>query len=151
MRHVSLARIGFISLAFSMAAISGCASAASSSTPVVALPNGYYLQPDKSAQTVLVKRSGGRVFPATIAAYAVSGDVIAGALGATPPTARTCTNDCPFATTPETRYFVFDTATGKLDTDLDQAAWRRRLDELKVPASFKIYASLPWEQWLTSR
>jgi len=112
----------------------------------VALPNGYYLQPDKSAQTLLVKRSGGRVLPTPIAAYAVSRNIVAGALGEISPESRPCTNDCPFTGGPETRYFVLNTLDGKLDSNLDEDAWRRRLEEEGVPASFRIYAPLRWQQ-----
>lgn len=61
------------------------ASAGSVSGPVVVLPNSYYLQPDQGGQTKLVKRDGKRLLPGTIAAYVVSGQLVVGAIGATPP------------------------------------------------------------------
>jgi hypothetical protein len=122
--------------------MSACAS--TKAPTLVALPNGYSLQPDKSGQTELMKRDGRAVVPAPIAAYAVSRDIVAGALGAPSPSARLYTNDLPFSGAPDTRYFVLDTKTGKLDTNLDEAAWKKRLQELGVPSDFHIYAPLPW-------
>jgi hypothetical protein len=123
-------------------AITACAS--TKAQPLVALPNGYSLQPDKAAYSEIVNRNGRHVVPAPIAAYAVSGKVVAGALGEPPPNSRLYTNDLPFSGNRDTRYFVLDTTTGKLDTNLDEAAWKKRLEELKVPADFRIYPPLPW-------
>jgi hypothetical protein len=130
----------FCSLALLLAA--ACAMAAS--TAVVALPNGYYLQPDSKRQTELIKRGGKKVVPAPIAAYAVAATVVGGALGAPSAESYSYTNDLPFAGKAETRYFVLDTNTGKLDTNLDAAAWEARLKELGVTTPLKIYAPLKW-------
>src|SRR5580700_6783835 len=54
-----------------LVALSACAGGGA--REVIALPNGYYLQPDQKRQTELVKRDGHRVLPGTIAAYSVSG------------------------------------------------------------------------------
>ncbi len=136
-RHILLALTAALTMT-----MSACAS--TKAQTLVALPNGYSLQPDKSAQTELVKRDGRRIVPAPIAAYAVSGDVVAGALGEPSPSARLYTNDLPFSGGPDTRYFVLETRTGKLDTNLDEAAWKKRLQELGVPTDFHLYAPLPW-------
>ncbi len=122
--------------------MSACASTKAQS--LVALPNGYSLQPDKGARSEIVKRDNRSVVPAPIAAYAVSGNVVAGALGEPAPNSRLYTNDLPFKGGPDTRYFVLDTTTGKLDTNLDEAAWKKRLEALGVPSDFRIYAPLPW-------
>jgi hypothetical protein len=122
--------------------ISACAS--TKAPTLVALPNGYSLQPDASARSEIVRRDGHRIVPPPIAAYAVSGNVVAGALGEPAPTAHLYTNDLPFTGRPDTRYFVLDTKTGKLDTNLDEAAWKKRLQELGVLTDFQIYAPLPW-------
>ena len=111
---------------------------------MVALPDDYSLQPDKATRSEIVNRNGRLVVPAPIAAYGVSGKVVAGALGESPPNSRLYTNDLPFSGGSDTRYFVLDTKTGKLDTHLDEAAWKKRLEELGVPADFRIYAPLPW-------
>jgi hypothetical protein len=145
MRQRAFVRVGVVAMAVLGAALGACANTATAgSQSVVALPNGYYLQPGKAGQASIVKRGGGRVVPGPIAAYAVSRDIVAGALGEPHPLSRMYTNDWPFKGTPETRYFVLDTSSGRLDSDLDEAAWRRRLDEAGVPASFKIYAPLPF-------
>jgi hypothetical protein len=128
------------SLALTLAAC----TAISAQTAVVALPNGYYLQPDSKKQTELVKRGGRTVLPAPIAAYAVSSTIVAGAQGATTDESRSYTNDLPFAGKAETRYFVLDTNSGKLEKDLDAAAWEQRLKDLGVPTPLKIYAPLKW-------
>ena len=120
------------------------ACATSAQTAVVALPNGYYLQPDKQRQTELVKRGGRVVLPAPIAAYAVSSTVVAGAEGAPSVESRSYTNDLPFEGKPETRYFVLDTHSGKLEKDLDAAAWEARLKALGIPTPLRIYAPLRW-------
>jgi hypothetical protein len=123
-------------------AVSACAS--TKADTLVALPNGYSLQPDKSAHSEIVKRDGHHIVPAPIAAYAVSGNVVAGALGEPPANSRLYTNDLAFSGKPDTRYFVLDTLTGKLDTNLDEASWKKRLQELGVPPDFHIYPPLPW-------
>jgi hypothetical protein len=121
------------------------AFAASVSGPVVVLPNSYYLQPDKGGQTKLVKHDGGRLLPGTIAAYTVTGQFVTGALGAVPDTSRSFTNDLDFAGSADTRYFILDTASGKLESDLDEATWHKRLQELGVHAEVHIYPPLPWQ------
>jgi hypothetical protein len=91
-----------------------------------------------------VKHDGSRLLPGTIAAYAVSGQLVAGALGTVPPAGHQVTNDLDFTGTPDTRYFILDTGTGKLETDLDEAAWRKRLLELGQH-DMHIYPPLPWQ------
>ena len=141
-RSVTLIR----SLAYaSLLLVAMSAFAASVSGPVVVLPNSYYLQPDKGGQTRLVKHDGSRLLPGTIAAYTVTGQFVTGALGAVPDASRSFTNDLDFTGTPDTRYFILDTSSGKLETDLDEAAWRKRLQELGVHAEVHIYPPLPWQ------
>lgn len=123
--------------------VAGCASTISG--PVVALPNGYYLRPDKKQQTEIVKRGGRQVLRGPIAAYAVSGAIAAGAQGEPRAESRSYPNDLPFKGTSETRYFVLDTMSGRLDTDLDESAWRSRLAEVGAPSTMRIYAPLPWQ------
>jgi hypothetical protein len=119
-----------------------CATAQSG--PVVALPNSYYLQPDANLQTLLVRRNGTHVLAGHVAAYAVSGNIVAGALGDVPHN-RLYTNELPYAGGPETRYFILDTAANKLESDLDADAWHKRLQELGVRSDFTIYPLLPWQ------
>jgi len=123
----------------------GSASCATAPTgPVVVLPNGYYLEPDKSNQSEIVKRSGGRILEDPVAAYAVSGYIVAGAEGPAPASARLY-SDLAFTGSADTRYFVLDTTSGKLESGLDAAAWQKRLKELGVPSDFQIYPPLPWQ------
>ncbi len=118
--------------------ISACAS--TKATPVVALPNGFYLQANKVGKAGIVTRSGKWVLPGPVAAYAVARHTVAGALGEIPDWAASCTNDCPFKGGPESRYFILDTRTGSLESNLDETAWRKRLDDAGAPESFRIYA-----------
>jgi hypothetical protein len=129
----------------SLLMIAVSAYAASVSGPVVVLPNSYYLQPDEGGQTKLVKRDGKRLLPGTIAAYVVAGELVVGAIGTTPPAGHQFTNDLEFTGTPETRYFILDTATGKLESGLDEAAWHKRLQELGQRSDLHIYPPLPWQ------
>jgi hypothetical protein len=122
------------------------AFAAKVTGPVVVLPNSYYLQPDQGGQTKLVKHDGSRVLPGTIAAYIVSGQIVVGALGQTPAYSHDYSNDLEFTGKPETRYFILDTASGKLETDLEEAAWKKRLQELGLSADLHIYPPLAWQQ-----
>ena len=120
--------------------VSSCATADVHS--VIALPNGYYLQQNKAGQPSLVKRSGGTVIPGPIAAYKVYRDWVTGALGATAGKRGVYTNDLPFHGGPDTRYFVLDTSSGKLESGLDEATWKSRLTALGAPPNLEIYAPL---------
>jgi hypothetical protein len=127
-----------------MAWLPACASVPSG--PVIALPNSYYLQPaDKGQQTELVRRDGQRVLQGHVVAYAVSGHVVAGALGDAPHS-RSYTNELPYKGSADTRYFILDTTTGKIESGLDEAAWHSRLKTLGVRDDFSIYTPLPWQQ-----
>lgn len=123
--------------------MSSCATAPA--RPVVALPNGYDLTPTPADQSQIVKRRGGVVLPGPIAAYAVSDDIVAGALGMLTPSSHLYP-DRPFSGNPSTRYFILDTASGKLETDLSVEDWHERLKALGVPSDFQIYPPLPWQQ-----
>ena len=131
----------FTALILLFATLGACA-ASSGSIAVVALPNGYYMQPNKDAEASIVKRSGGKVLPGPIAAYAVYRHIVLGALGARSELSRSYSNDLPFHGGADTRYFVLDTSTGKLDTDLTESAWKQLLQQLGAPASLEIYAPL---------
>jgi hypothetical protein len=113
--------------------------------PVVVLPNSFYLQPDQGGQTKLVKHDGSRLLPGTIAAYAVSGQYVIGAEGATPPPRHEITNDLDFTGAADTSYFILDTASGKLESGLNEASWRQRLKDLGQRADVHIYPPLPWQ------
>jgi hypothetical protein len=109
---------------------------------VVALPNGYYLRRDRSSQPSLVKRRGGTVLAGPIAAYAVFGNVVAGCVGHWPRRDFAYPNETAFPGSPDARYFVLDTTTGRLDRDLDEAGWKARLAALGAPRSFVITAPI---------
>jgi len=121
------------------------AFAAKVTGPVVVLPNSYYLQPDTGGQTKLTKHDGSRLLPGTVAAYVVSGQYVVGAIGTVPASSREYTNDLEFTGGPDTRYFILDTSSGKLESDLDAAAWHKRLQELNQRADLHIYPPLPWQ------
>ena len=116
--------------------------AATATQAVIALPNGYYLQPNKSGGLSLVKRRGNTLVPESIAAYAVVRQVVTGALGEPPPLNRHYTNDLPFHGTADTRYFVLDTTSGKLESGLDEAAWKARVTALGLPATVELHAPI---------
>ncbi|HEV2703337.1 MAG TPA: hypothetical protein VGV09_17045 [Steroidobacteraceae bacterium] len=113
--------------------------------PVVVLPNSFYLQPDKGGQTKLVKHDGSRLVSGTIAAYAVVGQYVIGAEGTTPAPSHEITNDLDFAGTADTRYFILDTVSGKLESGLTEAAWRQRIKDLGQRNDVHIYPPLPWQ------
>ena len=115
------------------------------SGPVVVLPNSYYLQPDQGGQTKLVKHDGSRLVPGTIAAYAVVGQYVIGAEGTTPAPSHEITNDLDFAGKADTRYFILDTVSGKLEAGLTEAAWRQRIKDLGQRDDVHIYPPLPWQ------
>ena len=120
------------------------ACATSAQIAVVALPNGYYLQPDSKRQTEIVKRGGRTVLAGPIAAYAVSATVVAGAQGEPSAASHSYTNDLPFEGKADTRYFVLDTDSGKLDSNLDATSWEQRLKALGITTPLRIYAPLKW-------
>ena len=134
----SLVLLGFL-------AVTQSACVATRAGPVIALPNAYYLQPDPQGQTELAGRDGHLILPAPIAAYAVTGEIVAGALGKSVHESRSYANDLPFRGGSDTRYFVLDTRSGRLDRDLDEATWQRRLSELGVAHPPEIYSPLPWQ------
>jgi hypothetical protein len=122
------------------------AAAATVTGPVVVLPNSYYLQPDADGQTKLVKHDGSRLLPGHIAAYLVTGQIVLGAVGDVPPATHQFTNDLEFTGGPDTRYFILDTSSGKLETNLDATAWHKRIQELGQPAEVHLYPPLPWQK-----
>src|SRR5579864_230480 len=118
--------------ALTIALLNVTACASTTTAAVIALPNGYYLEPTKSGGLALDKGHGSTVMPGPVAAYAVVRQVVTGALGEPPPLSRHYTNDLPYKGSADTRYFVLDTRTGKLDSGLDEAAWKMRMSELQL-------------------
>jgi hypothetical protein len=127
-------------LLIALLSLNSCAATATQA--VIALPNGYYLQPNKAGGLSLAKRRGGAMVRESIAAYAVVRQVVTGALGEPPPLHRYYTNDLPFKGTADTRYFVLDTTSGKLDTGLDEAAWKARVAALGLPPTIELHAPI---------
>ena len=130
----------------SLIAVTLNATAATVTGPVVVLPNSYYLQPDKDGQTKLVKHDGSRLLPGHVAAYLVFGQIVIGAIGEVPSAAHQFTNDLEFTGTADSRYFILDTSSGKLETNLDEAAWHKRIQELGQHSDVHIYPPLPWQK-----
>lgn len=109
---------------------------------VVALPNGYYLEKKKGADLALVKRRGGTVVKGPIAAYGIHRAIIAGAVGEWPPRPSGYPNETPFPENADAKYFILDSATGKVETDLSLADWKERLKALGAPEPFRIVAPI---------
>ena len=107
---------------------------------VVALPNGYYLQRDRDTHVNLIRRGGGTVIRGPIAAYAVSGDIVAGCVGEWPRRAFAYPNETPFPDSPDCRYFILETRSGHVEKGLDPQPWRERLKEVGAPESLPITA-----------
>jgi hypothetical protein len=122
--------------------LSVSACAAGPTAAVIALPNGYYLQPTKSGGLAIEKARGRAVVPGPVAAYAVVRQVVTGALGEPPPLSRHYTNDLPYKGGPDTRYFVLDTTTGKLDSGLDEAAWIARMKALDIASPVELHSPI---------
>ena len=135
MRQIETRRGLLFLIAVLCVTISSCATQGGSSF-VVVLPNGYLIDRDKTSQTRIVKRAGGVVVPGPIAAYGVYRDVVTGSVSST--TAGGADKPAPAADKATPHYFVIDTASGKVDRNLDTAAWNSRLKELGAPASLDI-------------
>ena len=117
-----------------IALVTGCAAQGGGSSPfVVVLPNGYLIDRDRSSNTRIVKRSGGVAVQGPIAGYTVVRDVVTGYVGDAPPVGASSPTPPP----PEqaAKYFVLDTTSGRVDSNLDTAAWNNRLKELGAPTS----------------
>jgi hypothetical protein len=116
-------------------------SACATSMPfVVALPNGYYLQRDRDTNVDLVKRGGRTLIQGPIAAYSVVRNIVAGCVGEWPQRFMGYPNESPFPDSADCRYFILDTPTGHLETNLTPEAWRSRLKELGAPPTLEITA-----------
>ncbi len=131
--------------AFALGAVSlvlqSCATTGGSGPPsAVALPNGYYLQRDKAANIDLVKRGGNEIVRGPIAAYDVEGNLVVGAVGSWPERGFSYPNEAPFPDSPDAKYFILDTTSGKLESGLDPASWRAKLKALGARESLEITA-----------
>jgi hypothetical protein len=119
--------------------LTACASAPAAPF-VVALPNGYYLQRDRESNVDLVRRGGGTVVNGPIAAYAVANNVVGGCVGEWPRREFGYPNEAPFTDSPDCRYFILDTPSGRMETDLSPTTWRSRLKEYGAPEDLRITA-----------
>ena len=113
-----------------------------SSPFVIALPNGYYIQRDRAANPGIVKRSGRTVLQGPVAAYAVYRNIVIGCVGTWPARPSGYPNESPFPGSPDAEYFILDTQSGRLESGLDEGAWKQRRAELGVPATLPITAPL---------
>ena len=106
----------------------------------VALPNSYYIERDRSGQLVVVDRRE-KVILAPLAGYAVSGSIVTGLVGA-PYDGKSYPNDTPLPPSPEPRYFVLDTSTGRLQSGLAEANWKAQLMALGIQHTPELYAAI---------
>jgi hypothetical protein len=132
----SLATIGLILVSL---VLYGCATA-SPAPFVVALPNGYYLKRDRDSHVGLIERGGRQVIRGPIAAYAVDREIVAGCVGEWPRRSFAYPNEIPFPDSPDCRYFILDTASGRTETGMDPQTWRARLAQVGAPKSLQITA-----------
>lgn len=131
--------IAFTAVILAATTLDACATR-SAQPFVVALPNGYYLKRDQKAQVELIQRGGRTIVRGPIAAYGVSGGLVAGCVGEWPRRFFSYHNDTPFPDSVECRYFILETPSGRLQTGLDPQVWRGRLKALGAPESLPITA-----------
>jgi hypothetical protein len=131
--------LAIASLLLGSGLMQACAST-SASPFVVALPNGHYLQRDRDSHIGLIQRGGKQIIRGPIAAYAVDRDIVAGCIGEWPRRAFSYPNETPYPDSPDCRYFIFHTATGEVEKDLDPKTWRARLKDAGSRESLQITA-----------
>lgn len=120
--------------------IGGCATASQQS--VVALPEGYYIQRDRSSELDLVKRGGSTVLNGPIAAYAVYRNLVVGCTGTWPPRSSGYPNEAAFPGSPDAKYFILDTKSADLQSGLSAEAWKQALARANVPQDIQLTAPL---------
>ena len=120
--------------------IGGCATAGQPAA--VALPDGFYIQLDRSSETDIVRRGGPRVLDGPIAAYAVYQRFVVGAVGTWPNRSAGYANEARFPGSPDARYFILDTATGYVESGLSLEAWQKALASRQIPQDIPIRAPL---------
>ena len=141
-----------------LASVAGVGCAASRSDFVVALPNGYQIVRDKTSAPTLVKKKGGVVVPGPVARYTVIRDVVVGQVDRSAqtkdkardpakdqtsspakdkPADKAAENDTPAEKTAGEKqgFFVLDTRSGQLGTQLSESAFNERLKSLNIPPS----------------
>jgi len=143
MRSMSLRSV-FFGVVLASVAVVGCA--ASRSDFVVALPNGYQIVRDKASAPTLVKKKGGVVVPGPVARYTVIRDVVVGQVDSSAqkidkakgkPADKASENDTATEKTAAEKqgFFVLDTRSGQLGTQLSESAFNERLKSLNIPPS----------------
>jgi hypothetical protein len=120
--------------------LGGCATA--SQPFAVALPDGYYIQRDRSSEPEIVKRGGSKVLDGPIAAYAVHGRTVVGCVGTWPHRSSGYPNEAAFPGSPDAKYFILDTESGELQSGLTIDAWKQALAARKIPQDVRITAPL---------
>jgi hypothetical protein len=128
----------FVAALIPFALMQGCVT--SSQPPVIALPNGYYLERNRGSNIALVGRRGQELLAGPIAAYRVERTTVVGCVGEWPKRAFAYPNETPFPDSNDCRYFIFDTASGRLDQGLAPSVWRARLKEMGLAQSLQITA-----------
>ncbi len=118
-----------ITLCLAAVLLAACADLRASPPLAVALPNGYAIERDHAGQLTLVDRRG-KALVAPVAAYAVDRQIVSGLTGPAPNVGSAYPNDTPVPASPDPRYFVLDTSSGRLETGLMLDAWKARLGQL---------------------
>jgi hypothetical protein len=131
--------VGVVCLTLQACATAG-GGGGSGPPPAVALPNGYYLQRDKTSNIDLVKRGGKEIVKGPIAAYDVEGNLVVGAVGTWPERGFSYPNEAPFPDSPDAKYFILDTTNGQLQSGLDPKGWREQLKARGASETLKITA-----------
>lgn len=139
MRHAGFVRLftSWVMLVCAAAAVQANAAAPF----VIALPNGYYIQRDRSSQLRVLNRHGHAVV-GPVAGYTVRGFIVAGLVGPEPENHGAYINESPLPESPESLYFVLDTRTGHLDERLSLQAWKEKLAALGLSQAPEIRAPL---------
>lgn len=109
---------------------------------VVALPNGYYIDRDRSAHARIVNRRGHVIVAGPLAGYAVYRAVVVGLVGEETQPHNAFANQTPLPESTTSGYFILDTMTGQLEASLDVSAWKAKLAAGQVTTAPAIKAPL---------
>jgi hypothetical protein len=107
----------------------------------VSLPNGFYIERDKSSQLGILNRHG-KVAVSPIAGYSVYGSLVIGLAGKEIDMDGAYQNDRPLPESAESNYFVIDTKSGQIEIGLSASGLKTKLVELGVTATPEVRAPI---------